>query len=447
MKSKLFSGLKPYFFVTLYGSDVGMYVLSFIISFTFIFGHIMNIFTMSFVARFGIFSLIVLLLNYIAFGLYKDKRNMFDENDFMKILYSAMITYFMLIIFIKMFVVEQFRVIELLTIAIVINIILTSFGRIIMYKIISKFRQLGYDRKKIYIYGDDGDTLKAKLEENKDLGYDVLGVTNSVTELKSNLDKVNIIFVTKNTIDERMTELIIGNSDKTWKIIPSAYNLIMDEITFDEFKDYPVVNIKGVNVGNYVFVKRIMDVTLSGLALVILSPLLLLIALSIKVFMPGPIFFKQERLGKDLKPFNVYKFRSMVVNAEELKKKLQKKNEVKGLFKMKKDPRVTRLGSFLRRSCLDELAQLINIFNGDMSIVGPRPHLESELDHFKGWRRARFNVKPGLSGMWQVNGRHELNFDKAILYDIYYTKHMSFVLDITIILKTIPSILFGRGKF
>jgi len=114
---------------------------------------------------------------------------------------------------------------------------------------------------------------------------------------------------------------------------------------------------------------------------------------------------------------------------------------------MKDDPRITRLGKFLRRTCIDELPQLINIFKGDMSLVGPRPHLQSELKNFSGWRMARFKVKPGLTGLWQVNGRHELNFDKAVLYDIYYVKRMSLFLDMQIIVKTIPAIVMTSGKY
>jgi lipopolysaccharide/colanic/teichoic acid biosynthesis glycosyltransferase len=195
------------------------------------------------------------------------------------------------------------------------------------------------------------------------------------------------------------------------------------------------------------FVKRLMDLVLSGAAIVVLFPFFLIISLLIKITMPGPIFFRQKRVGKNLKPFMLYKFRTMKINAEQEKAKLKSKNEVKGLFKMKNDPRITPFGKILRRSCIDELPQLINIFLGNMSLVGPRPHLYEELPNFDGWRMARFNVKPGLTGLWQVNGRHELNFDKAILYDIYYVKHMSLLMDIAIILKTLPAILMTKGRY
>jgi exopolysaccharide biosynthesis polyprenyl glycosylphosphotransferase len=243
-------------------------------------------------------------------------------------------------------------------------------------------------------------------------------------------------------------DIMIEHDNIQWKIVPSLFNLVIDPVTFDEFKDYPIINVSPSKKNkSHFLIKRIMDISLSGIALLMLSPLFFFVALMIQLTMPGPVFFRQERLGKDLKPFRLFKFRSMVVDADKMKDNLENKNEVKGLFKMKDDPRITPFGKFLRRSCIDELPQIINIFIGDMSIVGPRPHLQRELGNFEGWRRARFKVKPGLTGMWQVNGRHELNFDKAVLYDIYYIRHQSIIIDIGIILKTIPSILMSRGRF
>jgi len=255
------------------------------------------------------------------------------------------------------------------------------------------------------------------------------------------LDKIQTVFITKE-IDEELLDLIIQNDQINWKIISPTFNLVIDPVAFDEFKDYPIINVTSNRIGNIsLIIKRVGDIILSGMALLMLSPLLLTIAAIIK----HHVLFKHERLGKDLKPFMLYKFRTMDVGSD--KKKQDMKNEVQGLFKLKHDPRTTKIGRFLRRTCIDELPQLINIFKGEMSIVGPRPHLQIELHNFKGWRRARFNVKPGLTGMWQVNGRHELNFDKAVLYDIYYIKHMSLLLDISIILKTIPAIVMSRGRY
>jgi lipopolysaccharide/colanic/teichoic acid biosynthesis glycosyltransferase len=221
---------------------------------------------------------------------------------------------------------------------------------------------------------------------------------------------------------------------------------MIDPVSFDEFKDYAILNITHAHIEfRYRLWKRIMDFSLSSLSLIVLSPFFFITAVIIKLGSKGPVFYKQERLGRDFKPFMLYKFRTMIQGADKQKDKL--KNEVKGLFKMKEDPRVTKIGKFLRRTCLDELPQLINVWKGEMSLVGPRPHLQKELHNFKGWRMTRFKVKPGLTGMWQVNGRHELNFDKAILYDLYYIRHMSLVTDLSILMRTIPAIIMSRGRY
>lgn len=444
MDKKIFSGMKPYFYVMLYLSDVSMFILSFILIFMIDFHDFNLIFHMSFFVRFAFFTLLILLMNYISFGLYKDKRNLFDDNEFIKILYSILTTMFLTCIFVMLFSMDRLKLIFLLGGTLITALALTTIGRIILYYFIYFFRKHGYDKRKVFFYGENTHDLIKKLKEKKSLGYDVIGSTNSYQELKKSLKKVDIVFVTKDKVSERMMGLIIQEKNIDWKIIPSAYNLIMNDLVFEEFKDYPIINVKKSD-SNYRLLKRVFDVICSGTALLILSPLFLIAAILIKTFMPGPVFFTQERLGVNLKPFRIYKFRSMIIGADEKKEEL--KNEAEGIFKKKDDPRVTKLGRFLRRTCIDELPQLINIFTGDMSVVGPRPHLKKELIHFKDWRMTRFNVKPGLTGLWQINGRHELNFDKAILYDIYYIKHMSLILDLNIIIRTIPAIIFSKGKF
>jgi len=428
------------FFLALFVSDIIMYGLSILATFIIFFSAEGILYLVS-ESRFFIFALLILLINYSHFNLYRNKRTLFDENDVMHIAYSIIITYFIIILFMMLFGVYATLLHIVITISFVIAFVATSSGRFILYQIRYAFRRAGFDRKCVVFFGKNKE-LADRIKENKSLGYVILQQTTSITVLKRLLHKVDIVFITEE-MNEQLLTLIVQNDRIKWKIISSAFNLIVDPVAFDEFKDYPIVNVAGTMHVDY-FLKRFMDFWVSGLTLVFLSPLFLLIAAIIKITMPGPVFFKQARLGKDLKPFMVYKFRSMVVDAEQQKKRL--KSEVRGLFKMKNDPRITPFGRFLRRSALDELPQLINIFNGDMSIVGPRPFLKKELKFFKGWRMARFKVMPGLTGMWQVNGRHELNIDKAILYDIYYVKHMSFVLDILIILKTIPSILMSRGK-
>ncbi|MCI6691153.1 MAG: sugar transferase [Clostridium sp.] len=189
--------------------------------------------------------------------------------------------------------------------------------------------------------------------------------------------------------------------------------------------------------------KKIIDFSLSAVALVILSPLLLIVAILIKLESKGPVIFSQKRVGLNGKEFKMYKFRSMVVNAEELKEKLAKQNEMSGpMFKMKDDPRVTKIGKFIRKTSIDELPQLINILKGDMSLVGPRPSLPKEVAEFEPWMLERLNVKPGLTCYWQVSGRNNIDFIEWMKLDLKYVKDRSFLLDLKLIIKTF-SVLFG----
>ena len=435
--------IKKIFFITKYFSDVIMFMLGAYFSLALVHGRNVVISLVPEI-RFFLFSLLILLIIYAHYDLYKDKRNLFDENQLMSLFYSNMITFIIVVFLVLLFGIFS-SMIDMFIIggAFVFSFVLTSIARFMLAELRLVIRIFGYDRKKVLFYGLSCG-ISDKVRESPHLGYDIIARTNTISSLKKYLDKVDIVFITK-PIDEKLMDVMINCDTIEWKVISDASNLIMDQVTFDEFKDYPIINVAGKMHLTY-FLKRVMDLIFASIALLMLSPLFLIIALLIKLTMPGPVFFKHERLGRDLKQFKLYKFRSMVVGAEKIKNKLKAQNETKGLFKMKNDPRITPFGKILRRTYVDELPQLINIFKGEMSVVGPRPHLKKELSYFRGWRRARFKVKPGLTGLWQVSGRHQLNFDKAVLYDIFYVKHMSFFLDLSIILKTIPSILMSRGK-
>ena len=193
----------------------------------------------------------------------------------------------------------------------------------------------------------------------------------------------------------------------------------------------------------YLIAKRITDIVCSLGGLIVLSPILLIIAIAIKMDSKGPIFFKQDRVGKDERIFSIYKFRSMVVNAEELKKSLEKENEMSGpMFKIKKDPRITRVGRFIRKTSIDELPQLINVLKGDMSLVGPRPSLPKEVEAFEPWMKERLTVLPGLTCIWQVSGRNNIPFKEWMELDIKYVRERSYLLDLKLIFKTF-FVLFG----
>lgn len=193
----------------------------------------------------------------------------------------------------------------------------------------------------------------------------------------------------------------------------------------------------------YLFIKRFIDIISSLLGLIVLSPLLIIVSILIKVDSKGPIFFSQERVGLRGKHFKMYKFRSMVINAEEIKDKLRGKNEMSGpMFKMKNDPRVTKIGKLIRKTSIDELPQLFNVLKGDMSLVGPRPSLPKEVKEFEPWMLERLEVKPGITCYWQVMGRNSIGFEEWMSLDVKYVHERCLSLDLKLIFKTF-FVLFG----
>ena len=210
-----------------------------------------------------------------------------------------------------------------------------------------------------------------------------------------------------------------------------------------QIEEQEIIQIERKESTLYKVSKRALDVIASFLGLVILSPILLIVAILIKLESKGPAIFAQSRIGLNGKEFKMYKFRSMVQNAEELKEKLAKQNEMSGpMFKIKNDPRVTKVGKFIRKTSIDELPQLLNILKGDMTLVGPRPSLPREVEKFESWMLKRLEVKPVLPCYWQVSGRNNIDFYEWMKLDLKYVNDMGFWLDIKLIFKTV-AVLFG----
>lgn len=209
-------------------------------------------------------------------------------------------------------------------------------------------------------------------------------------------------------------------------------------------KQYPNVTVN--NSMSFQFAKRTLDIVLTSVGLLLLSIVFLIISIAIKIEDPkGPVLFSQKRIGKDGKEFNMYKFRSMVTDAEAKLQELLKHNETSGaMFKMKNDPRVTKVGRFIRKTSIDELPQLFNVLKGDMSLVGPRPPLPREVAEYNEYHKQRLLVTPGCTGMWQVGGRSNIGFEEMVELDLYYITNQSNLLDCKIILKTFK-VLFGSN--
>lgn len=194
--------------------------------------------------------------------------------------------------------------------------------------------------------------------------------------------------------------------------------------------------------------KRVLDVLLASLGLVATIPIWLVIIVAIKLDSPGPAFFVQERVGRYGRRFRFYKFRSMQVDAEHKLSDLRHRNEADGpVFKMRRDPRVSRVGYFLRRSSLDELPQLVHVLKGEMSIVGPRPPVPSEVERYRPEDMVRLSVRPGLTCLWQVRGRSDLGFDKWMEYDREYVRDLSLLTDVRILLRTVSAVISCRGAY
>jgi exopolysaccharide biosynthesis polyprenyl glycosylphosphotransferase len=233
------------------------------------------------------------------------------------------------------------------------------------------------------------------------------------------------------------------------QVVPDLLQLSLNRVEFNNMAGIPMLGVRKVSLSQTsLLLKRLLDLTiviLGGLpALLVMG----LIALAIKLDSPGPVIYSGMRVGPNGKLFRMYKFRSMVEGADAQKEQLTHLNEADGpIFKMKDDPRLTRVGRFIRRTSLDELPQLYNVLLGNMSLVGPRPPLPEEVACYKPWHRQRLAVIGGITGLWQVSGRSDLSFDELCLLDIYYIENWSLMLDIRILLQTVPHSLFGRGAY
>ncbi len=231
------------------------------------------------------------------------------------------------------------------------------------------------------------------------------------------------------------------------KVLLNFFPARIAKLSVEEIDGIPVLNYSTTPSDAAPLVaKRIFDIVVSGLVVLLLSPFFIALAIAIKLDSPGPVFFKQRRVGLSGREFFLFKFRSMCVDAEAKLGALKAKNEMDGpVFKMREDPRVTRMGRFLRKTSMDEFPQFWNVLRGEMSVVGPRPPLPTEVKLYKRWQRRRLSVKPGITCTWQVSGRNEIDFSRWMELDLYYIDNWSLWHDTKIVLRTIPAVLLGKG--
>jgi len=329
-------------------------------------------------------------------------------------------------------------------------------------------RGIGLNRLLVVGAGTQGRLVMQNVVAQPDLGYHVVGFvddqrTDDIGRFKAlgTLDDIprliyepgidEVIIALPSASHQRIAQImtLCQREEVGFRIVPDFFELSLSRVDINDMNGIPLIGIRDVSIQGWnLMVKRAIDLVVSLMVLVASSPLIALIALAIKVDSPGPVLFVQVRVGRNGRHFQFYKFRSMKVGADEEVAALVDLNEATGpIFKIRNDPRLTRVGRLLRRLSLDELPQFYNILIGDMSLVGPRPPLPREVEKYEDWHFKRLDISPGLTGLWQVSGRSELTFDEMVLLDIWYIENWSIGLDLKILLRTIPAVLLARGAY
>ena len=354
---------------------------------------------------------------------------------------------------------------------VLVNFLFLLAFRLFAARGISRFGRLVSGDRNLLIVGsgDRAARVAAVLEEAEAWGYHLVGIVPESPDAlpdsrlgdypriplsqfgeaikRHTVDEV--IFVVSKEALAGLEEIFLLCEEEGVKtrVMLSFFPHVTSKVYLEALQDLPLLTFTTTPQNDYLLlVKNGIDLALACALLVLAAPLLGLIALLIKATSRGPVIFKQVRCGLGGREFVFYKFRSMVENAEEAQSELQHLNEMSGpVFKIGKDPRCTPVGRFLRKFSLDELPQLVNILKGDMSFVGPRPPLPREVENYQRWQRRRLRMKPGLTCLWQVRGRNEIDFEEWMKLDLQYIDNWSLLLDVKIALKTIPIVLLGKG--
>jgi exopolysaccharide biosynthesis polyprenyl glycosylphosphotransferase len=288
--------------------------------------------------------------------------------------------------------------------------------------------------------------------ESEDVPGRILGAADNIAQVVDEFEIDRVLLASSIASHEEMLDLVrtVRRPDVHVSIVPRYFEIFTSHATLDDIEGMPVVTLPPMRLGRSSrLLKRSFDVVVSGVALLLISPVLAAIAVAVRLDSPGPAVYRQPRRGRMGCTFRIAKFRTMAIGAETQRSEVLHMNEVDGpLFKIKgKDPRVTRVGAFLRRTSLDELPQLWNVLKGEMSLVGPRPFVVYEADQITGWASRRLDMTPGITGLWQVLGRNDLPFDEMTKLDYLYVTNWSLWWDLKILCQTIPVVLGKRGAY
>jgi len=357
--------------------------------------------------------------------------------------------------------------------AAVLIVLLTGLSRWVKGYLEARLRRrgIGVDRVLIVGAGEVGRTVIRTIVARPELGYQIVGLVDedpdkghtSIGRVKGlgGLDKLadildsesydQVIIALPWTQHRKIMSIVQECQRKQIRarIVPDLFQMSLSQVDVHDLGGIPLIGVRKTVIGRWQrALKRALDVVIVTVGGVLLAPLMGLVAVAIRLDSAGPPVFRQLRVGKGGQQFWCYKFRSMHEGAENERQHLEAYNEAEGaVFKIRDDPRRTRIGRWLRRFSLDELPQIYNVLRGEMSVVGPRPPLPSEVAQYEAWQMQRLQVAPGMSGLWQVSGRSNLTFDEQCLLDIYYIENWSALLDIKILLRTIPKVFTGEGAY
>jgi len=340
----------------------------------------------------------------------------------------------------------------------------------ILYRVNFRYNNGKHHTKNVLIIGAGpvGIELQDQIKKHPYLGLEIIGyldddpnkdtknkpILGKLSDTKKIIEAQNIndvVVALPRRAHERVNELVLQLHDlpvKIW-VIPDYFHLALHKANIEEFAGFPMLDLRAPALNDYQrMTKRAFDLIVGSVVFVLTSPILFAVSIAIKLDSPGPVLYKSQRVGENGQVFWMFKFRSMIENADQLLDEVMQK-DVDGnlVYKTPNDPRITRVGKFIRRTSIDELPQLINVFKGEMSLIGPRPEIPALVKNYEPWQRKRFAIPQGITGWWQINGRSDKPMHLHTEDDLYYLQNYSLLLDFIILLKTAWVVLRGKGAY
>ncbi len=415
---------------------------------------------------FFLWLLMILFFNQ-THNLYQTRREMLETVEIWEIIKSVVSATLIFIVLSYLLRVQDFpRSVAILSA--VLLVVFLSLWRAVKKRLVDYLVTNGYNNFNVIIIGAGkvGRLLEQEIQSRPELGLRVIGFLDDFKDIKVNQNNVlgkvedfagiarrffiNTVFVTLYSDEKMLLNILEQSRDLkiAVRVVPQGFEWMSTDVHRYNIGIIPILEYTHIEISYRQQAKRVFDFFLSFFGIICLLLIFIVLAIWIKLDSPGPVFYRSKRYGKGGRIFNMYKFRSMLVNADALLEQLKDKNEVDGpIFKIKKDPRITRVGAFLRRYSLDELPQILNVFKGDMSLVGPRPLPIEQIEREDLRQLKRLNIRPGITGLWQIKGRSNVSFQRFLRWDIWYINNWSFSLDLYILFQTIPVVLKGTGAY